>query len=120
MSDARLKSSHEDRLRALDKVIEMTLSMVRMLKASVGNDVPGPKAKSFARNLRLLTRSLEATIALRDKIAASQAARDARAALEAAKHSAAKASAERQRPRLVYSQPDDARAKPKDRGPPNG
>jgi hypothetical protein len=120
MNDPSWKSSREDRLRDLDKVIEMTLSMIRMLKASVGDAVPGPKAKSFARDLRLLTRSLEATIALRDKIAASQAARDARAALEAAKHSAAKASAERQRPRLVYSQLDGAGAKSKNRGPPNG
>ena len=120
MSDPRWKSSHQDRLRDLDKVIEMTRSMIRMLKTSVGDDVPGAKAKSVARNLRLLTRTLEATIAVRDKIAASHAARDARAALEAAKLSAAKAGGERQRPRLVYSQPDDARAKSKDRGPPNG
>jgi hypothetical protein len=120
MSDTNWKSSRDDRLRDLDTLVEMTLSMIRMLKASAGDAASGPKAKSFARDLRLLTRSLEATIALRDKIAASQAARDARAALEAAELSAAKADGERQWPRLVYSRQGDARAKSKDRGPPNG
>ncbi len=123
MSETRSKSSGDDGLRDLDQVIEMTLSMIRMLKASAGDAASGPKAKAFARDLRLLTRTLEATIALRDKIAASQAARDARAALRAAELSApipAKAAGERQWPRLVYSRPDDDRTKSRDRGPPNG
>jgi hypothetical protein len=123
MSDTSWKSLSERQIRDLDRLVEITLSMIRMLTESARDAARGPKAKTFARELRRLTRSLEATIALRDKIAASQAARDARAALEAAELSAsipAKVGGERRWPRLVYSQQDDARTKSNDRGPPNG
>jgi len=122
MGDASWKSLSASHIRDLDELVEMGLSMMRMLTESAGRAGPG-KAKSVARELRRLTRSLEATTALRDEIAASQAARDARAALEAAELSVsipAKAGGERQWPRLVYSRQDDARTKSNDRGPPNG
>ncbi len=97
--------------------------MIRRLTQFIHEAAPGAEAKSCARSLDRLTRSLRQTLALRDKIAAGQAARDARSALRAAELSPpmpARAVEEWQRPRLVYSRPVDAGAKLTDRGPPNG